>query len=76
MVAGVHKPQLPPTMKTDPTCAAPEVNDDVIALLLSVARRADELVRTENERAPERDFWREAEQEVFERRLSVRVPVN
>ena len=51
-------------MTTDQTCAAPELNDDVITLLLSVARRADELVRTEAERAPERDFWREAEEEV------------
>ena len=52
-------------MKTETNSDLLDVNDDLVALLLSVARRADELVRTEVERRSERDFWREAEEEVF-----------
>ncbi len=40
------------------------VVDEILRLLLSVARRADELMRSENARG-ERDFWREAEKEIL-----------
>jgi len=40
-------------------------SDEIMRLLLDVARRADELMRRSGSAVGERDFWREAEAEVF-----------
>ncbi len=40
-------------------------SDEIVRLLLSVARRADELMRGSGNVRDERDFWREAEVEVL-----------
>ena len=39
------------------------------ALQLAIARRADELLRLDAGRHPDRDFWREAEAEVWNDRV-------
>lgn|GEM_PF-5631619 len=47
--------------------------DEIVELLLNVARRADELRRRNEGEASERDFWREAEAEVWSGRAAGEV---
>ena len=44
--------------------------DELAELELSIARRADELMSKFKGSRPERDFWLEAESEIWSRRLS------
>lgn len=55
-------------MQTLELPAAPAVLDELTQLQLSVAQRADELMRNDRGTSPERDFWREAEEEIWARR--------
>ena len=47
--------------------------DDLSQLQLSIARRADELLRSHGGRHPERDFWDEAEREIWDVRRATFV---
>lgn len=43
--------------------------DELADLEFQIARRADELMRAADNRGPTRDFWREAEEEIWNSRL-------
>ena len=55
-------------MTTDESILLP--TDELAELELSIARRADELMSKFKDIRPERDFWLEAEREIWSRRLS------
>jgi hypothetical protein len=60
-----------PMQTVEPSLALAQI-DELTQLQLSVAQRADELMRLDRERRAERDYWREAEAEVLEARLGER----
>jgi hypothetical protein len=56
----------PPTPSTD--------LDELSRLELSIAQRTDELLRQDAGRHPDRNFWQEAEREIWPARLSTVEP--
>jgi len=54
-------------MTSDESIVLP--TDELAELELSIARRADELMSKFKGARPERDFWLEAESEIWSRRL-------
>ena len=54
--------------------STPAAGDELASLELEVARRADKLMRDDDGRRPGRDFWLEAEEEVWTARLHLCQP--
>lgn len=55
------------TMDANPSAVA--ANDELDELELRVARRADELARQDDGHRPGRDYWQQAEREIWTSRL-------
>ncbi len=60
-------------MQTAPSPLALAPLDELTQLELSVAQRADELMRLDAGSGTSRDFWREAEAEVLEAKLGLGI---